>query len=171
MGILATKRSSWYQALWGRLAVSWGAAPMEPHCRHLVWPLAQGHLLVVPYHWGLMFLEVCQFCPSLNEQCLSSVGRDVCHMLHGHILQSEIRQPETKDLDTESLAIGAQGIMLPRSSQDPSQPPECFLLHIIVEGLTLTDLTYHQKCLCPPFLSLTRQMPNLQYEKDLSLPV
>lgn len=81
---------------------SWEAAAMEPHYRHLVFPLAQGHLLVVPYHWGLMLLEVCHFCPSLDEQCLSSPGRDVCHMLHGDILWSEIRQPETKELDTES---------------------------------------------------------------------
>lgn len=41
---------------------SWGAAPMEPHCRRLVLPLAQGHL-AVPYHceahapWGLSFLS------------------------------------------------------------------------------------------------------------------
>lgn len=49
-----------------------------------------------------MLLEVCHFCPSLDEQCLSSLGRDVCHMLHGDILRSEIRQPETKELDTES---------------------------------------------------------------------
>lgn len=72
----------------------------------------------------------------------SSLGRDVCHGLHGGLLSSEVRQLETKDLDTVSpLAGGAEGTMLPGLCQHPSRSPECFLLHSMVEGFTLTDLS------------------------------
>lgn len=44
----------------------------------------------------------------------SSLGRDVCHGLHGDLLSSEVRQLEAKDPDTESpLASGAEGALLP----------------------------------------------------------
>lgn len=99
-----------------------------------------------------MLLEVCHFCPSLNEQCLSSLGRDVCHMLHGDIVWNKTARDQRSG-SRVPLGIGAQEAMLLRSSQHSSQPPECFLLHSIVDVPTLTDLSYHQKCPCPPFLN------------------
>lgn len=116
---------------------SWGAS-MEPHYRCLMILLVQNCLPVEPDHceayvpWGLHWM-------SSN---FSSLGRDDCHGLHGDLLSSEVRQLETEDPDTESpLASGAEGALLPGLCQHPSRSPECFLLHSMVEGFTLTDLS------------------------------